>query len=276
MSLESFNDLNKTTWLTAWCHHDCGTDWGLKRPVSDWMIKQIGAPPFASDLSFFTRHGISARAAWIDARLTEALERTRDEPVEVWSIGAGLDSRWEYVLGGGYAHVTAYREFDHVAVLNGKNDLLSRSPWATLWGKVERHGGDILAGLPDSLPATDGAVLIVIEGLLDYLDRDGKNALFGAIRKRAPRARLLIDAQNRWLLDRNNKGAQQATGSDAVRFAWAPDDPQDFYGSAIGYKVTAHHQLLPDLMRRRWPLTSWLPLPRKVREAYTLFHLQPA
>jgi O-methyltransferase involved in polyketide biosynthesis len=130
--------------------------------------------------------------------------------------------------------------------------------------------------LPQSLPATDAPALIVIEGLIDYLDRNGKQALFTGIRGRVPGACLLIDAQNSWLLNRNNKRTPKATGSQNVRFAWAPRDPRAFYGRGIGYEIAFLHPLLPELMRRRWPLTAWLPMPKTIREGYTLFQLRPS
>ena len=275
MTVDALTDLNRTAWLTAWSHTECGRHWDLERPVSDWLISRLGPPPFAAEINAFTRQGIAARAAWIDARIAAFLAAKRQADVEVWSLGAGFDSRWHTLLSGDYPQISHYREFDFDAVLDAKTALLAESPWADLWAKVEPHAGDLVAGLPDSLPATNRQVLVVIEGLIDYLDQGEKRALLRALRQRVPRGSLLLDAQNGHLLRKSNKRLRRLTGSEAARFAWAPERPNRFYGEESGYRVAASHALLPELLRRRWPITAWLPLPRRLREGYSLFCLQP-
>lgn len=274
---DRLGDLSRTAWLTAWCHDRCGAAWGLERPVSSWLIQRFGRPGFAGELSFFTLHGVAARAAWIDARLRDALEKlgVAGESAEVWSFGAGFDSRWEWIMRDHGRTVSCYREFDLEPVLSAKDETLRDSPWASSWAGVARHPGDVMAGLPLSLPATGAPVLAVVEGLLDYFDRERKLALLAAIRDRAPRSVILLDAQSAWLLARNNRQATRATGNAGVNFAWAPDDPLDFYGREAGFRVESRYGMLPDLMRRRWWLLRALPLPRRLHAAYTLLQLRP-
>jgi O-methyltransferase involved in polyketide biosynthesis len=276
-TIDDLSKISQTAWLTAYCHHDCGKDWQLDRPVSSWLIEIFGRPSFANDLSFFTRHGIAARAKWFDDKIASTLSavRAKGEQAEVWTLGAGFDSRWEWVLRQHRATVAQYREFDLDDLLAIKSKLLSASPWAELWRAVARHPGDVLAGLPDSLPTADGPVIVVIEGLLDYFPKTQKLALFEAIRSRAPRATILLDAQSAWLLSINNKRAQRATGASDLTFAWAPPDPVVFYNDVAGFEVEDQRSLLPELIRRRLPFLRLLPMPRRIRRAYSLVAIQP-
>jgi O-methyltransferase involved in polyketide biosynthesis len=272
LALEQLSKISQTAWLTAFCHHDCGKDWALKRPVSSWLIERLGAPPFAGELSFFTRHGISARAKWFDDQIVAALAgfAASNEKVEIWTLGAGFDSRWHWILQCYGAAISRYREFDFGDLLETKNEVLSLSPWRERWSEVERHAGDLMADAKTILPRVDGPVIVVVEGLLDYFDRDRKLALLDALRGRAPRSTILLDAQSAWLLAQNNKRARRATGAVDVTFAWAPPDPVGFYDAIEGCEVTSHKGLLPDLIRRRLPLLRFVPMPKKIERAYSL------
>jgi len=271
-ALAQLSKISQTAWLTAFCHHDCGKDWQLERPASSWLIEKLGAPPFASELSFFTRHGISARAKWFDDQIAAALARVAasNEKAEVWTLGAGLDSRWHWILQSYGAVLSRYREFDFGELLDTKNDVLSVSPWREEWSQVERHAGDLMATAATILPNVEGPVIVVIEGLLDYFDRDHKLALFEALRRRAPQSTILLDAQSAWLLAQNNKRARRATGTADVTFAWAPPDPVSFYDGIEGFEVVTHMELLPDLIRRRLPLLRFVPMPKRIKQAYNL------
>ncbi len=279
-SAKGFQDLGKisqTAWLTSYCHHECCRDWNLERPVSSWLIEVAGPPPFARDLSYFTRHGISARAKWFDYRLDEALTefRSRREIAEVWTLGAGFDSRWDRVFHAFGDTISHYREFDLPALLDAKNEILAASPWAGVWAGVELHAGDVLANSENGIPVTDAPVVVILEGLLDYFGEAQKRALFDALRKRAPRARILLDAQSAWLLRVNNRRATKSTGAQELTFTWAPPDPVDFYDRVAGFRVERHHALLPDLLQRRFPLLRAVLMPRALRRAYCLIDLRP-
>jgi O-methyltransferase involved in polyketide biosynthesis len=276
-TIDGLGKISQTAWLTAYCHHDCGKDWQLDRPVSSWLIETFGRPSFADDLSYFTRHGIAARAKWFDDKIASTLSsvRARGEQVEVWTLGAGFDSRWEWVLRQHGNTISRYREFDLDDLFAIKDEFLGASPWAAPWRAVARHPGDVMAGLPDSLPAAEGPVVVLIEGLLDYFPKTQKLALLDAIRSRAPRATILLDAQSAWLLSMNNKRARRATGASDLTFAWAPSDPVVFYNDVAGFEVADQRGLLPDLIRHRLPLLRLLPMPRGVRRAYSLVAIQP-
>jgi len=273
--LPMLSKISQTAWLTAFCHYDCGSDWGLERPVSYWLIKQFGAPSFGDGLSFFTRHGIAARAKWFDNQIAKAIEREAvlGKKIEIWVLGAGFDSRWQWILQDYDDIVSHYREFDLQDLLDVKNEILSASRWREQWSKIERHPGNVMVDAMSLLPVTNLPVIIIAEGLLDYFDRESKLSLFKKLHNCAPCATIFLDAQNSWLLSLNNKRAQRSTGNEDVVFAWAPLDPMDFYATIEGIKITSHQSLLPNLLRYRWPLLRYVPMPRKIRQAYTLIEL---
>lgn len=275
--LRSLCKISQTAWLTAYCHHDCGREWSLERPVSSWLIEIAGQPPFAENLSYFTRHGVSARAKWFDDRLHDALTefRRRGEIAEVWIIGAGFDSRWSHVIRKFGDRISHYREFDLPELLDAKSQVLAASPWANDWGAVERHAGDVMANPQSGIPATDAPVVVLIEGLLDYFVEEQKRALLAALRAHAPHATILLDAQSAWLLSVNNKRAARSTGAQDLTFGWAPPDPINFYDRIAGFRVERRHGLLPDLLRRRWPVLRFAPTPRALGRAYSLIELRP-
>lgn len=268
--------LPQTAWLTVFCHHACGDAWGLKRPVSEWLLARLGSPAFAARLSAYTRHGIAARAVWFDRQIDVLLQEAavRGERVDIWVLGAGLDSRWQWILDQHADQVESYREFDYMSLLTMKDRLLHGSPWHDTWRKVTMHGADLGQDPGNILPQGTGRVIVVAEGLLDYFDEQGKRALIRAIVRNTTHASVLLDAQSSWLLSRNNRNPAGSTGADELTYGWAPACPIRFYDGLEGLAVRAHEPLLPALLKKRFPLISLIPMPRLIRNAYNLLLLE--
>lgn len=272
------NGLAQTAWLTAWCHVATGHEFQLRRPSSHWLIEQVGAPPFADDLSYFTLHGVSQRAAlfdhWANVFVSDCV--ARGETCEIWSVGCGFDARWLQFTPRSSA-VTRYVELDQPSLIEHKQQWFSAAPFASDYARVESCGLDLARdGLPDTLAPTEAPVLVIAEGVLDYLNQADRLGLIAALRSRAPRAEFLLDAQNAWSFARKRRRARSSTGSDAVQFADAPPRPEQFYRDHSGLSTRDRFLAVPDLMRRRYPWLSRIPRPRRVNEAYQLLWLAPA
>lgn len=267
--------LSRTAWLTIYCHVHCGKQWGLDRPVSDWIINRIGAPSFSHRLSFYTIHGVSARAKWFDEQISSTLERWRTKRLkgQIWILGAGLDSRWAWVFDRYKDQLDAYLEFDFKTQHETKQRLIADSPWVETYNHVIQIAADLSRNPLDALPESQGEVLVLAEGLLDYFHAHEKRNLIRAIADRAPQAEVLLDAQNRWLQQRNNKLSERSTGTIELQYANAAYCPSSFYNELSDLKVQACHQMLPILLRKRYPWLTWVPMPRFIRDAYTLLRL---
>lgn len=268
------NGLAQTAWLTAWSHVVAGEGFALQRPTSHWLIDTFGPPPFAARLSWFTLHGVAQRAAQFDrwARVFVEGCAARGERCEIWSVGCGFDARW-LGFAPGSGTIARYVEIDQLDVIARKREWFAASPFAADYARVEGYGLDLaMEALPRSL-ATAAPVLVVAEGVLDYLQEAQRIALIAALRALAPRAEFLLDGQNTWSSARNNRRASGATGSDAVHFAATPPDPQRFYQEQCGLSARERVLALPALLRRKHPWLSRLPRPRRVDEAYQLLWL---
>jgi O-methyltransferase involved in polyketide biosynthesis len=271
------NGLAQTAWLTAWCHVVAGSDFALERPTSHWLIDTFGPPPFAPDLSWFTVHGVAQRAALFDdwTRQFVAACAARGERCEIWSIGCGFDARW-LAFAPGAGTIARYVELDQADVIARKREWFAASPFADDYAKVDAYGLDLAHDALPAALAADTPVLVVAEGVLDYLPERERLALIAALRARAPRAEFLLDGQNAWSSARNNRRVLRSTGSDAVRFAATPPHPENFYLERCGLAARARLHAVPELMRRKHPWLSRLPRPRRANEAYQLLWLAPA
>jgi O-methyltransferase involved in polyketide biosynthesis len=269
--------LQQTAWLTAGCHVSAGTAWALHRPVSAWLIDRFGMPPFTDQLKYFTLHGIAQRAATLDSMLDARLREweANGDTYEIWSLGAGFDSRW-YSLGG-LPGLRRYLEFDLPDLLTRKRALLDASPYAQEYARVIAMPGEVQETVATAAPEKGNRLMVVIEGLIDYLDEREKRCLLAELAAKQGECEIIVDVQNGYLTRHNNRRAERATGTAAVRFAPAPDHPEHFYTSATGFQLHTTEALFPGLFKARFPrLGRLLPLPERVRRSYLLLHLVPA
>jgi O-methyltransferase involved in polyketide biosynthesis len=269
--------LQQTAWLTAGCHVSAGAAWALHRPVSTWLIGRFGMPPFTDRLKYFTVHGIAQRAAAIDRLLDARLHEwdANGERYEVWSLGAGFDSRW-YSLGR-LPGLRRYLEFDLPDLLTRKRALLDASPYAQHYARVISMPGEVQETVASAVPEKGNRLMVVIEGMIDYLDEIEKRRLLADLATKQSECEIIVDVQNGHLTRHNNRRAERATGTPAVRFAPAPENPEHFYTSDTGFQIHSTEALFPDLFKARFPrLGRLLPLPQRVRRSYLLLHLVQA
>ena len=269
--------LQQTAWLTAGCHVSAGAAWALHRPVSAWLIDRFGMPPFTDRLKYFTVHGVAQRAAAIDRMLDARLSEweANGDTYEVWSLGAGFDSRW-YSLGG-RPGLRRYLEFDLPDLLTRKRALLDASPYAQEYARVIAMPGEVQETVAAAAPEEGNRLMVVIEGMIDYLDAEEKRRLLADLAAKQGGCEVIVDVQNGHLTRHNNRRAERATGTAVVRFSPAPDHPEHFYTAATGFRLHATEALFPGLFKARFPrLGLLLPLPERVRRSYLLLHLVPA
>lgn len=267
-------DMQQTAWLTLSCHVRAGASWGLVRPVSQWLIKRFGQPPFADRLKYFTIHGVAQRASAIDKLLEAQLLslQASGKTYEIWNLGAGFDSRWQHLIG--YKALQRYLEFDQPDLLRRKREILRDSPFGKSHAEVIDVPGDIQQTLKRTQPLAGNHLIVIIEGLVCYLDLTEKLDLFKVLAAKKVSCEVILDVQNSYLVKHNNKRSQYSTGSSSVHFAPAPDNPEQFYTSKIGFELLAVKALFPDLLQARFPLLGkFLPLPHKIRRSYLLLHL---
>ncbi|MFB1479871.1 class I SAM-dependent methyltransferase [Corallococcus sp. RDP092CA] len=267
--------LEETAWLTIYCQSVAGERYALNKAFADWMLEQVGKPSFAEGLAWRTVDGVALRSSLLDGLIEEELRRLQatGERVSYWSLGAGFDYRWDRFHAYLGSTIHEYLEFDQPALLESKARLLQDSPFRQKYQQVRQHPGNLVHGLPDSLPATSGPVLVVLEGVIDYLGREDKLRLLGAIKARAPRAVVVMDAMNRWAVDMNNRKSSEATGSKKVGFSWAPESVEDFYRAEAGYQVLALRSLFRELLVRKNRLLRLLPLPARIDKCSCLLKL---
>jgi O-methyltransferase involved in polyketide biosynthesis len=217
------------------------------------------------------------RAALFDCWARAFIERcsAQGERCEIGSIGCGFDARWAE-LEPGNGTVARCVELDQAELLAHKADWFSRSPFADAYARVQALGLHLARDLlPAALGSTRAPVLVIAEGVLDYLPEAARLHLFAQLRGRAPRAEFLLDGQNSWASARNNRHAARATGNAQVLFAATPPHPQSFYRDRCGLIARECVLAVPELLRRKHPWLSRLPRPRPRRtvEAYQLLWL---
>jgi O-methyltransferase involved in polyketide biosynthesis len=264
--------LEETALLTIHCHTVAGPRLALDTAVAEWMLGELGRPAFAADLAWRTVSGVAARAALIDAWVKDAILRS-PEPITYLSLGCGFDYRWYKLRASLGSKIAQYIEIDQPALIEAKEELLARSPYADAYAAVERRPGNLAD--PEILPRSDRPTLVVLEGVIDYMGREGKLDLLRRIRERAPRHTLILDALNAWAVRMNNKNSRGATGSASLGFSWAPDRPTDFYTREAKYRVVRSASILRETLAVKTRLLRLVPLPRKMREASTLLELEP-
>lgn len=270
--------LEETAWLTAYCHSAAGERFALNKAFADWLIGEVGRPRFADRLAWRTVAGVALRSSLIDGWVHEELEAARrdGEKVDFWSLGCGFDYRWDRFSEHVGTTVGRYLEVDKPDLMRAKAEVVARSPFAAKYEPVVRVEGDLAAKPAELLPEARGRTLVVVEGVIDYLDRDAKLALLAAVRAKAPRAVVILDALNAWAVRMNNKKTAGATGSHELGFSWAPERPEDFYGGEAGFAISRRRSIMVETLASKHRLLRLLPLPTAVRDASSLLRLVPA
>lgn len=245
-AMTKLDGLGRTAWLTAYCHHATGERHGLKRPVSSWLIGRVGPPDFAGRIQPRTLHGVTLRARVMDDWLDDMLAQGAGKrPVTVLSLGAGFDSRWLGRLGSSAA-IERWIEVDRPEVLAAKRDVLQASRFRAAYDLVEQRAGDLADDPGRLLSGLGGPVVVIAEGVLDYLAQPDRDRVLTVLRDTLALCGMLVDAQNALFQRLANWKAEANTGSDAIRFAWAPRNPIA-YLRGHGFAVTRTYSPLPDL-----------------------------
>lgn len=245
-ALNQLDALGKTAWLTAYCHSRAGRQHGLVRPVSDWLIALNGSPPFADKIAERTLHGVSMRAKTMDAWLDEILVALPPSTTAtVVSLGAGFDSRWHGRLGQGKV-ITRWIEVDRPHVLDAKRNLLHGSQFSSDYDLVEQVSVDLTGDIAPLIDRLDGPVIVIAEGVLDYLPLAHRSRILMALRKHIELKAVILDAQNAFFQRLANRESEKNTGDRNVRFVDSPRNPEKFFKD-LSLAVEKRHSPLPAL-----------------------------
>src|SRR5438045_3605082 len=154
----------------------------------------------------------------IDEWLREAIARDLRQFVVL--IGCGFDAR-AYRLGGG-----RWLELDEPPLIAMKNERL---PVAECPAPLERVAidfatqrlGDVLAPW-----SREPNPIVIVEGVLMYLDRARIDALLATLKSLWPRHRLIVDLMNQTFRERYAKPILDELSKLGTTFTWTVPDPQ--------------------------------------------------
>lgn len=247
VQLANLDGLGKTAWLTAYCHHKAGETYALRRPVSDWLIDAAGPPPFAVKIAMRTLHGVAMRALTMDTWLDECLQTHAPNcgPLTVMSLGCGFDSRWFERLSRN-GSIARWIEVDREHVLRAKQSILAQSPFMQDYTRVERRVVDLTGDIGALAEDIEGPVIVIAEGVLDYLPLADRRRVLSMLRQRLDLKGVILDAQNAIFQRLANMEAEKNTGDKGVRFVGSPMNPTSFL-SKIGLNVKKRKSPMPAL-----------------------------
>jgi methyltransferase (TIGR00027 family) len=219
---------------TAW--YCCGVraqDAERSHPVLDdryaaRFMSEEGKRVFArfADLKFPNRSNV-VRHLIVDDMLRDALARDKNQFVLL--LGCGFDAR-AYRLGGG-----RWLEVDEAPLIEFKNECL---PISECQAPLTRVSIDFARQtLAEVLAPWKGErePVIVIEGVLMYLDRPRIDALLATLESLWPRHRLIVDLMNDTFRKRYAGPILAGLKQLGTTFTWTVRDPQEPFRLA-GYR----------------------------------------
>lgn len=192
------------------------------------FMNEEGKRVFArfAEMKFPNRSNV-ARHLVVDEMLRDALARDRDQFVLL--LGCGFDAR-AYRLGGG-----RWLEVDEAPLIAFKNECL---PIAECPAPLTRVSIDFgRESLAEVLAPWQGErdPVIVIEGVLMYLDRPRIDALLATLKSLWPRHRLIADLMNQRFRNRYAGAILAELKRLGTTFTWTVPDPGEPFRLA-GYR----------------------------------------
>jgi len=260
---------------TAW--YCCGVraqDATRSRPIlgdryAARFMDEAGARVFAGFASMkFPNRSNVVRHLVIDEWLREAL--ARDPRQFVALIGCGFDAR-AYRLGGG-----RWLELDEPPLIAMKNERLPVAECPVPLARVAidfttQQVADVLAPW-----STEVGPIVVVEGVLMYLDRARIDALLSTLKRVWPTHRLIVDLMNQTFRKRYAGPILDEIGKLGAAFTWTVPDPQEPFRTA-GYRElrrTSQVERACELGALRIPWLLRRTLLRPLVEGYTCREFQ--
>lgn len=206
----------------------------------------------------------------IDDLLRAELSARPDTLVVI--IGAGFDTRAYRLKGGSWV------ELDEPQVIAYKNERL---PVSESENELQRIAIDFSADkLEEKLSAFSDReqVLVVIEGVLMYLEEGAIRELLQTLRRVFPRHRLICDLSTRQFFEEYGQPVHEKIKDLGAVFCFTPDDPEEIFGQN-GYcrvdKISVVERSL-DLRPPEAPKEEVLKtLPRPLIEGYSIYVFKP-
>lgn len=285
-ALGRLDPLGRTAWLDAGSRalESARRDALFEDAFATWLIATFGHAPGFDRLDRSLKLGIVARTWRFDRAVIAQIERAMrsGETVEIWSLGAGFDTRWMRLAEISPQVVSRYVAFDTPEVIEAKRRLFAQYPLAERYDLPEFRPVSLPESLADALPSTMGRVIVVAEGLVDFLAPRVRADLLDSLKRKAPRSVLLLDALSRRGTDYDNRRPERYTGDPALRMADAPDDPVAYHAAA-GWLATDRQSLfaaMRDVLVHRHPRLlgrmDRFRLPHGMSQLYQLHTLEPA
>lgn len=181
-------------------------------------------------------------------------------------VGAGFDARAFRLPGG------RWLEVDEAAVIDRKETI---APSAECPNALQRIAIDFSSqSLADVLAshASDAPTLVIVEGVLTYLDDTKIRAMFAALAQCFPQHRLVCDVMSRRFVERYSKSIRSVINSLGADFTWLVDNPLAHI-EAMGYRVIERSSVaLRASELRTIPLPRWLiaHVLRSLRDGYQI------
>ncbi|HZT57248.1 MAG TPA: SAM-dependent methyltransferase [Pyrinomonadaceae bacterium] len=171
--------------------------------------------------------GNVARARIVDDILRREL--AADTSLRVVIIGAGFDSRAYRLKGGRWA------EFDEPQVIAYKEERL---PASKCENELRRVPVDFATeSLEEKLApfASESRVVVVLEGVLMYLEEGAIRELLGTLRRVFPRQLLVCDLLNRRFFEKYGKKIHRKVADLGAAFKFVVEDPERVFVES-GYR----------------------------------------
>ncbi|MGQ0657107.1 MAG: class I SAM-dependent methyltransferase [Chromatiales bacterium] len=185
-----------------------------------------------------------ARHRIIDDILRDEL--AADPGLLIVIIGAGFDTR-AYRLGGGN-----WVELDEPQLIEYKDERL---PVADCANPLRRIAIDFAGeALENKLAAfaSGEPVVIVIEGVFMYLEREAIRTLLSVLQGLFPRHRLVCDLMTRTFFERYAASIHKKLAALGTSFRYTPDRPEEVFLDT-GYQLVSTASVVETLVRLRGP-----------------------
>lgn len=206
-----------------------------------------------------------ARHRIVDDLLRQELAANPDLCVVI--IGAGFDSR-AYRLNGG-----TWIEIDEPQVIAYKNERLSASDSTN---ELHRIAVDFSTeSLEDKLGpfASDGPVVVVVEGVFMYLEERAIEQLLRTLRRLFPQHKLICDLMTGRFFEKYGRTIHEKLTGMGATFKFTADNPEEIFVKN-GYKRVAQFSIVQksaEFEGRRAPKILFRTLLRTLARGYAIY-----
>jgi len=165
-------------------------------PVAAWFLRNRPALlPEEASLAALTT--VRARTTLVDRLLESELARARKrgDSLCLWGIGGAFDGRWSRMAEAMRDVVVEIREVEDPLILEFKDRVLEKSPFAEAWHQVQTRPKSIEGWTVR--PRSGARPLVVMEGLAGRMSPSALRRLLQRILYEVPAARVILGLPGR-------------------------------------------------------------------------------